>query len=83
MACTYLFPCLPRHFVYFCRFIAHILQEATKFAESSHAPNTESALNTVRSCVASTVAAQDDTKADVIELSVRLAEEKDGRENTE
>jgi hypothetical protein len=29
------------------------------------------------------VAAQDDTKADVIELNVRLAEEKDGRENTE
>jgi hypothetical protein len=29
------------------------------------------------------VSAQDDTKADVIELNVRLAEEKDGRENTE
>jgi hypothetical protein len=32
--------------------------------------------------VAGIVAAQDDTKADVIELNVRLAEEKDGRENT-
>jgi hypothetical protein len=29
------------------------------------------------------VSAQDDAKADVIELNVRLAEEKDGRENTE
>jgi hypothetical protein len=29
------------------------------------------------------VSTQEDTKADVIELSVKLAEEKDGRENTE
>jgi hypothetical protein len=29
------------------------------------------------------VATQDDTKADVIELNVKLAEEKDGRENME
>jgi hypothetical protein len=29
------------------------------------------------------VASQDDIKADVVELNVRLAEEKDGRENTE
>jgi hypothetical protein len=33
--------------------------------------------------VAGVVSAQDDAKADVIELNVRLAEEKDGRENTE
>jgi hypothetical protein len=33
--------------------------------------------------VVSVVAAQDETKADVIELNVKLAEEKDGRENTE
>jgi hypothetical protein len=29
------------------------------------------------------VATQDDTKADIIELNVKLAEEKDGRENLE
>jgi hypothetical protein len=29
------------------------------------------------------VATQDETKADIIELNVKLAEEKDGRENTE
>jgi hypothetical protein len=65
------------------RFVTHILSQATTFAESPHSSNTESALNGVRSCVVGVVAAQDDTKADVIELSVKLAEEKDGRENTE
>ncbi len=67
----------------FVRYVHHILQSATKFTESPLPPQTESALNCIKSCVASTVSAQDDTKADVIELNVRLAEEKDGRENTE
>ena len=65
------------------RFISHILTQATKFAESPNATSCESALNGVRSCVAGVVSAQDNAKADVIELNVRLAEEKDGRENTE
>lgn len=65
------------------RFVTHILSQATKFAESPNPSYNESALNGVRSCVVGVVAAQDDTKADVIELNVRLAEEKDGRENTE
>jgi hypothetical protein len=69
--------------LFICRFISHILTQATKFAESPNATSCESALNGVRSCVAGVVSAQDNTKADVIELSVRLAEEKDGRENTE
>jgi hypothetical protein len=75
------------HFVilstYLLRFVAHILSQAAKFAESHHSSSCESALNNIRSCVVSVVATQDDTKADVIELSVRLAEEKDGRENME
>ncbi len=65
------------------RFVAHILSQATKFAESPHSSTTESALNGVRSCVVGVVATQDETKADIIELNVKLAEEKDGRENTE
>ncbi len=67
----------------YLRFVAHILRQATKFAESSHPSCTESAFNSVKSCVVGVVSAQEDTKADVVELNVRLAEEKDGRENTE
>ncbi len=75
---------VPSHqYISVFRFVAHILSQATTFAESPHSSITESALNGVRSCVVGVVAAQDDTKADVIELSVKLAEEKDGRENTE
>jgi hypothetical protein len=65
------------------RFVSHILNQATKFAESPHPSNSESALNSIWSCVIGVIATQDDTKADIIELNVRLAEEKDGRENTE
>jgi hypothetical protein len=61
----------------------HILLTATKFTESPLPPETESALNCIKSCVASNAATQETTKADVIELNVRLLEEKDGRENTE
>jgi hypothetical protein len=61
----------------------HILLAATKFTESPLPPETESALNCIKSCVASNAATQETTKADVIELNVRLQEEKDGRENTE
>jgi hypothetical protein len=61
----------------------HILLAATKFTESPLPPETESAFNCIKSCVASNVSAQETTKADVIELNVRLLEEKDGRENTE
>ncbi len=67
----------------FNRFVTHILSQATKFAESPNTSSCESNLNSVRSCVVGVVAAQDETKADVIELNVKLAEEKDGRENTE
>ncbi len=63
--------------------MSHILSQATKFAETPHPSSSESALNGIRSCVVGVVASQDDTKADVVELNVRLAEEKDGRENTE
>jgi hypothetical protein len=56
---------------------------ATKFTESPLPPETESALNAIKSCVASNVSAQDATQADVIELNVRLLEEKEGRENIE
>ncbi len=56
---------------------------ATKFTESPLPPETESAFNCIKSGVASNASAQDATKADVIELNVRLSEEKDGRENTE
>jgi hypothetical protein len=59
------------------------LSQATKFAESHHSSSQESALNNVRSCIVGVVATQDDTKADIIELNVKLAEEKDGRENLE
>jgi len=54
------------------RFVAHILSQATKFAESPNSTSCESNLNGVRSCVVGVVAAQDETKADVIELNVRL-----------
>jgi hypothetical protein len=40
-------------------------------------------MNNIRSTVVSTVEAQDEIKTDVAELSVRLYEEEDGRENTE
>jgi len=59
------------------------LKQATTFAESPNSSSTESAINGVRSCIVGVVATQDDTKADVIELNVKLAEEKDGRENME
>ncbi len=65
------------------RYIQHILLSATKFTESHLPPETESALNCIKACVASNTSAQDATKADIIELNVRLQEEKDGRENTE
>jgi hypothetical protein len=65
------------------RYIQHILLSATKFTESHLPAETESALNCIKACVASNTSAQDATKADVIELNVRLQEEKDGRENTE
>ncbi len=65
------------------RYVLNILLTATKFTESPLPPESESALNCVKASVASTVSAQDATKADVIELNVRLLEEKDGRENTE
>jgi len=52
------------------RFVAHILSQATKFAESPNSTSCESNLNGVRSCVVGVVAAQDETKADVIELNV-------------
>ncbi len=55
----------------------------TNFAESNLDPKSESCFNGIKSCVAGTVAAQDETRADVIELNVRLMEEKDGRENIE
>jgi len=63
--------------------VSHILNQATRFAESPHSSVAESAFNGVRSCVVGVVAAQDESKADIVELSVKLAEEKDGRENTE
>ncbi len=69
--------------IYLNRFVAHILKQAAAFAESPHSSTTESALNGVRSCIVGVVATQDDTKADVMELNVKLAEEKDGRENVE
>jgi hypothetical protein len=59
------------------------LHSATKFAECTLPSESESAFNCVKSTVAATVTAQDETKADIIELNVRLLEEKDGRENTE
>jgi hypothetical protein len=65
------------------RFIAHLFKEASGFTESTIDPQIESNFNSVKSCVAGTVAAQDETRADVIELNVRLMEEKDGRENME
>ncbi len=68
---------------YYSSFIAHILNQATKFAESHNSASHESAMNNVRSCVVGMVATQDDNKADIIELNVKLAEEKDGRENLE
>ncbi len=61
----------------------HVLLSATKFTKSQLPPETESAFNCIKSCVASNVSAQDATRADVIELNVRLLEEKDGCENTE
>jgi len=69
--------------LYFPRYILHVLLAATKFTESPLPPESESAFNCIKSCVASNVSAQDATRADVIELNVRLQEEKDGRENTE
>ncbi len=65
------------------RFIAHLFREVINFAESHIDSKSESCLNGIKSCVAGTVAAQDKTRADVIELNVRLMEEKDGRENIE
>jgi hypothetical protein len=59
------------------------LTQATKFAETDLPPAVESSFNCIKSTVASTVADQTSTKADVVELNVRLMEEKDGRENTE
>jgi len=59
------------------------LTEATKFSESELPPSTESAFNCVKSTLVGTVADHINTKADVVELNVRLMEEKDGRENTE
>jgi hypothetical protein len=69
--------------LFFSRFVAHILSQATKFAESPHPSSSESAINGIRSCVMGVVATQENTRADVVKLSVKLAEEKDGRENTE
>jgi hypothetical protein len=67
----------------FCRYICHILNEAFHFAEAALPVEIESALNIVRSEVTSIVDEQTSTKQDMNELSVRLAEEQDGRENTE
>jgi hypothetical protein len=67
----------------FPRFVAHLLSQTTRFLESNLPLETESAMNNIRATVVSTVEAQDEVKADVAELSVRLYEEEDGRENTE
>jgi hypothetical protein len=65
------------------RFVFHILTQATKFNESELPSNVESSFNCIKSTVVSTVTDQTNTKADVVELNVRLMEEKDGRENAE
>ncbi len=69
--------------VFYLRYICHILNEAFHFAEAALPGEVESALNIVRSEVTSVVDDQGSLKQDVNEVSVRLAEEQDGRENTE
>ncbi len=64
------------------RFVAHLLAQAVKLCEAA-SPTDESTYNSVRSGVVNTVSAQEDIRSDVVELNVRLSEEKDGRENTE
>jgi hypothetical protein len=65
------------------RFVFHVLTQATKFSESELPSAVESSFNCIKSTVVSTVTDQTNTKADVVELNVRLMEEKDGRENAE
>jgi hypothetical protein len=59
------------------------LNEAFHFAEATLPVEIESVMNIVRSEVTSIVDDHSGTKKDVNKLSVRLAEEQDGRENTE
>ncbi len=68
-------------FIY--RYICHILNEAFHFAEAALPVEIESVMNIVRSEITTVVDDQSSTKQEVNEVTVRLAEEQDGRENTE
>jgi hypothetical protein len=59
------------------------LNEAFHFAEAALPGEVESVMNIVRSEITSVVDDQGSLKQDVNEVTVRLAEEQDGRENTE
>jgi hypothetical protein len=67
----------------FYRYICHLLNEAFHFAEAALPVEVESVLNIVRSEVTAVVDDQHHVRHDVNEVTVRLAEEQDGRENTE
>jgi hypothetical protein len=67
----------------FHRYICHLLNEAFHFAEAALPVEVESVLNIVRSEVTAVVNDQHFVRHDMNEVTVRLAEEQDGRENTE
>jgi hypothetical protein len=67
----------------FNRYICHLLNEAFHFAEAALPVEVESVLNIVRSEVTAVVDDQLHVQQDINEVTVRLAEEQDGRENTE
>ena len=69
--------------IYFARYICHLLNEAFHFAEAALPGEVESVLNIVRSEVTAVVSDQLHVQQDINEVTVRLAEEQDGRENTE
>ncbi len=69
--------------ILFNRYICHLLNEAFHFAEAALPVEVESVLNIVRSEVTAVVSDQLHVQQDINEVTVRLAEEQDGRENTE
>jgi hypothetical protein len=69
--------------IYFTRYICHLLSEAFHFAEAALPGEVKSVLNIVRSEVTAVVSDQLHVQQDINEVTVRLAEEQDGRENTE
>lgn len=74
---------IPVTFVFDYRYICHLLNEAFHFAEAALPVEIESVMNIVRSEITTVVDDQSSTRQEVNEMTVRLAEEQDGRENTE